>query len=65
MFYDLVKSGLAFLLPLETALMIDDLHYSPAHWASKVGKHRGRGIINSSDVTSEAALAMYGQGGGW
>jgi hypothetical protein len=72
MFYGLVTEGLAFVLPLEDAQLIKGLHYSPAHWASKVGKHRGRGVIDSSDATSvhpvlngqevaDAALDRFGK----
>ena len=48
--------GLVFLLPREVADKCGPLHYSPAHWAPKVGKKSGRCIFDSSDGKFSAPL---------
>lgn len=43
------KEGLVFIIPRSVAGSFSQLHYSPVHWTTKVGKQSGRNLFDSSD----------------
>ena len=56
MLYAIYTQGLAFLLKTSTALKVEGIHFSPAHWTKKAEKAYGRPIIDSTDANSEYSV---------
>ena len=50
------KEELVFILPLNVAARHFQLHYSPVHWTTKVGKKCGRNLFDSSDESKGPCL---------
>ena len=55
MLYALWQDNLVFIIPTELLIRMNDVHFSPAHWAKKFGSPSGRNIFDSSDQTMGAS----------
>lgn len=61
------RDGLVFIFPKSIINKFGDIHYSPVHWTTKVGKESGRNLFDSSDdkhgepLNSEDARVMLEQ----
>ena len=56
MFYEAYQDGLVYLLPTTRLLMMRGVHWSAAHWTTKVGKKKGRNIGDLSNDERGGAL---------
>ena len=48
-FLDAWEDELVFIFPKNIMYRFGDIHYSPVHWTTKVGKECGRTLFDSSD----------------
>ena len=56
MFYEAHQEGLVYLLPTDYVLRLDGIHWSSAHWTTKVGKQKGRNLGDLSNDERGGAL---------
>jgi len=55
-FLEAWEEELVFIFPKEVMTRFGDIHYSPVHWTTKVGKECGRTLFDSSDDKHGCAL---------
>lgn len=61
--FDQYTTGTVALLPLEVALSIPGIHFSPQHWTEKKGKAQGRIICDVANADDPSTSPLNGSPG--